>query len=165
MAFHVGDTVVHWTFGMGKIVGVEERSLSGKDTLFYNVRVRDLTVYVPVDSRIDSRLRLPTPRRQFNKLFAILQEPGKALTEDRLERKSTLRKGLAAGNAEMICQVIRDLSALSHKKPLNDDDKNILHRAQGLLCAEWGFSLSVSIEQAESELKRLLMNPAANPTS
>jgi RNA polymerase-interacting CarD/CdnL/TRCF family regulator len=162
MTFHVGDTVVHWTFGMGKIVGVEERSLSDKKTFFYMVKVRDLTVYVPIDGSTESRLRLPTSARHFNKLFAILQEPGKALTEDRLERKSTLRKGLATGNAETICQVIRDLSAFSHKKPLNDDDKNILHRAQSLLCAEWGFSLSVPIEQAESELRHMLTQSAAN---
>ena len=28
MEFNVGDQVVHWTFGVGRIMGVEERALS-----------------------------------------------------------------------------------------------------------------------------------------
>jgi RNA polymerase-interacting CarD/CdnL/TRCF family regulator len=163
MDFHVGDPVVHWTFGIGEIVGVEERFLFNKSTLFYMVQVRDLTVCVPIDSRTDNRLRSPTSPRGFKKLFKILQGSGEPLIEDRFERKAILRKGLADGKAETICQVIRDLSALSHNKALNDDDKNILRRAQSLLCAEWGFSLSIPIEQAESELQHLLIKPSDNP--
>ncbi len=164
MKFRVGDPVVHWTFGLGKIIGVEERALSDSSTLFYLVQVRDLTVYVPVDHHTESRLRPPTAPRDFKKLFEILKGSPEPLVEDRLERKSLLRKGLADGKAETICRVIRDLTALSRQKPLNDDDKNILHRAQNLLCAEWGFSLSMPQEQAESELQQLLMNLASNTT-
>jgi RNA polymerase-interacting CarD/CdnL/TRCF family regulator len=75
-----------------------------------------------------------------------------------------LRKQLADGKAETLCKVIRDLSAMAIRKQLNDDDKNILRRAQNLLCAEWGYSFSMPPEQAESELERLLMKPAASPT-
>ena len=164
MEFRVGDPVVHWTFGLGKIIGVEERALSDSRTLFYLVEVRDLTVYVHVDQRTENRLRPPTAPREFKKLFAILKGSPEPLVEDRLERKSLLRKGLADGKVETICRVIRDLTALSRQKPLNDDDKNILHRAQNLLCAEWGFSLSMPQEQAESELQQLLTNLAPGTT-
>lgn len=157
MDFCVGDPVVHWTFGLGKISGVEDRLMSDQKVLFYLVQVRDLTVCVPVDSKTESRLRQPTPSQEFKKLFAILKESGEPLSENRLERKSLLRKGLSDGKAETICRVIRDLSAMAVKKSLNDDDKNILHRAQSLLCAEWGFAFSVPLTQAETELKQLLL--------
>jgi len=157
MDFCVGDPVVHWTFGLGKISGVEDRLMSDQKVLFYLVQVRDLTVCVPVDSKTESRLRQPTPSQEFNKLFAILKESGEPLSENRLERKSLLRKGLSDGKAEAICRVIRDLSAMAAKKSLNDDDKNILHRAQSLLCAEWGFAFSVPPSQAETELQQLLL--------
>ena len=165
MDFSVGDPVVHWTFGFGKIVGVEERFLSNQKELFYLVRVRDLTISVPIDSRTPSRLRSPKSSLDFVKLFAILRGSGEALLENRLERKSQLRKRLADGTAETICQVIRDLSDLARNKPLNDDDKNILYRAKNLLCAEWVYSLSVPLVQAESDLQQLLMNSMVNPAS
>lgn len=157
MDFSVGDQVVHWTFGLGKIVGVEERLVSDQKVLFYLVKVRDLTVCVPVDSKTESRLRMPTPVHEFNKLFAILTGTGEPLSENRLERKSLLRKGLADGKVETICQVIRDLSTMSLAKSLNDDDKNILNRARNLLCAEWGFAFSIPPTQAESELQHILV--------
>ncbi len=74
-------------------------------------------------------------------------------------RKSQLRKELADGKAELICQVIRDLTALAQRKSLNDDDKNILRRAEGLLCAEWSYAMSVPLAQAEGDLQQLLLNP------
>lgn len=163
MDFQVGDPVVHWSFGIGKVVGVEERTLSGQKASFYLVQVRDLTVCVPVDSRTESRLRAPTSQRDFKKLFAILTGKGESLADDRMERKSLLRKRLADGKAEAICTVIRDLSTLAIQKPLNDDDRNLLHRAQNLLCAEWSYSFSLPLEQAENELMRLLAKSAVAP--
>lgn len=164
MDFSVGDPVVHWTFGLGTIVALEERVLSDQSALFYLVKVRDLTVCVPVDNKTESRLRAPTSPREFKNLFAILQESGEPLAENRLERKSLLRKELADGKAEKICQVIRDLSTLAHTKSLNEDDRNILRRAQALICAEWGYAFSVSLSQAETELQKLLLKQPLTQT-
>lgn len=161
MDFNIGDHVVHWTFGVGKIVGVEERALADQTALFYLVQVRDLTICVPVDARTESRLRAPKSNKEFKNLFSILKGSGETLADDRFVRKSQLRKELADGKAESICQVIRDLTALAQRKSLNDDDKNILRRAEGLLCAEWAYALSVPLAQAEGELQQLLLNPAA----
>ena len=158
MEFNVGDQVVHWTFGVGKIIGVEERALADQTALFYLVQVRDLTICVPVDTRTESRLRAPKSSLDFKELFAILQGSGELLADDRFVRKSQLRKELADGKAESICLVIRDLTALARKKSLNDDDKNILRRAESLLCAEWAYSLSVPLTQAEGDLQQMLVN-------
>lgn len=160
MDFCIGDRVVHWTFGLGEIVGLEERDLTTEKMLYYMVRVQNLTVCVPADSRAVSRLRSPTSGPEFEKLFLILSGSGETLSDDRLERRNWLRKELADGKAETTCRVIRDLSFFAKKKALNDDDKNILNRACTSLCSEWGFSLSVSPAQAEVELQRLLVHPS-----
>lgn len=162
MDFRVGDTVVHWSYGLGKIIGLEERDLTGQTILYYIVQIREFTVCVPVDGEATSRLRPPTSAHEFNKLFAILSGLGESLSEDRLERRNQLRKELANGKADAVCRVIRDLSSFALKKPLNDEDKNILKRASSTLCSEWGFSLSVSMAQAESELHHLLAHPSEN---
>lgn len=159
MDFHVGDPVVHWTYGLGKIVGLEERVLLDQKMLYYVVQVHDLTVCVPADQKAMGRLRAPTPGQDFGQLFAILSEPGDPLSEDRLERRTLLHTQLADGKIETICRVIRDLSSFAQKKPLNDDDKTILKRAGSLLCDEWGYALSVPVAQAETELQRLLLRP------
>ena len=156
MQFKVGDPVVHWTHGSGKVVGIEERALAGQKTLYYVVEIHDLTVWVPADEKASSRLRPPTSQRAFKKLFAILSGPGESLSEDRHERKIELHRKLQDGNAASICGVIRDLSSYQQKKALNDDDKQILIRACNSLLGEWEYSFSVPLAQAESELHRLL---------
>ena len=33
MNFHTGDTVMHWTYGIGQIVNLEERAIAGSKTI------------------------------------------------------------------------------------------------------------------------------------
>lgn len=156
MEFHTGDTVMHWTYGLGQIVHLEVRDLSGSKTLYYAVQMQEMTVWVPVDGQLGNRLRLPTPESGFKQLHAILSSPGEPLPEDRLERRSRLLALHKDGRAESLCQIIRDLSAYQKKRSLNDNDRMLLKQSRNALLGEWGFVLSISRAQAEFELYRLL---------
>jgi len=156
MNFHEGDPVMHWTYGFGKVIRLEERDLSGQKTMYYAVQVGDLTVWVPADDRLMSRLRPPTPQAEFKKLFTILSRPGDQLPVDRQARKSLLVEMLKDGRAESLCTVIRNLTTYRHAHPLNYNDEALLKRARNALLGEWGFALSVTTLEAEMELHRLL---------
>ncbi len=147
---------MHWTYGFGKVIRMEERALSGKNALYYAVQIGDLTVWVPADGNLGSRLRPPTPQAGFKKLLAILSSPGEPLPDDRQDRKTRLLELLKDGRAESLCRVIRDLSAYRQVRPLNENDQALMRRAQSALLGEWGFALSVTPAQAELELHRLL---------
>ena len=81
MNFHKGDTVMHWTYGIGQIVNLEERALAGSKTIYYEVQVRNMTVWVPADSKVRSRLRTPTSKPRFQRLLAILSSPSEPLPD------------------------------------------------------------------------------------
>ncbi|MCJ7585900.1 MAG: hypothetical protein MUO30_14180 [Anaerolineales bacterium] len=161
MNFHEGDPVMHWTYGFGKVIRLEERALSGKNALYYAVQIGDLTVWVPADGELGNRLRPPTPEAGFKKLLAILSSPGEPLPDDRQDRKTQLLELLKDGRAESLCRVIRDLSAYRQVRPLNENDQALMRRAQKALLGEWGFALSVTPAQAELELHRLLTSAPA----
>jgi RNA polymerase-interacting CarD/CdnL/TRCF family regulator len=158
MNFHKGDTVMHWTHGIGQIVNLEERALSGSKTIYYVVQVWDMTVWVPADSKVGSRLRSPTSKPRFQQVLNILSSPSQPLPEDRLERKKHLLELLKDGRPESLCQVIRDLSAYQKQqtRPMYDNDQMILKQARNTLLGEWAFVLSITHAQAEHELHRLL---------
>lgn len=158
MNFHKGDTVMHWAHGIGQIVNLEERDLSGARAVYYVVQVKDMTVWVPADRTVGSRLRSPTPKFRFQRLVAILSSPSEPLPEGRLERKTRLLELLQDGRPESLCQVIRDLSAYQEQlgKPMNDNDRMVLKQSRNSLLGEWGFVLSITHAQAEHELHRLL---------
>ena len=158
MGFHKGDTVMHWTYGIGQIVTLEERTLAGSKTIYYVVQVRDMTVWVPADGKVKTRLRLPTSKSRFRELLAILSRPSEPLPADRLARKTRLLELLEDCSPESLCQVIRDLSAYQKQqaRPMNDNDQMILKQSRNTLLGEWGFVLSITPAQAEHELQRML---------
>jgi RNA polymerase-interacting CarD/CdnL/TRCF family regulator len=156
MEFHEGDTVMHWTHGLGQVIRLEERTFSGSKTLYYAVQVRDLTVWVPADGKLGDRLRVPVSQSEFKKLRAILSGPSESLPDDRKERRTRLLALLKHGRVESTCQIVRDLTAYQKVRSLNDNDQLLLKQSRNLLLEEWGFVLSVTEAQAELELHRLL---------
>jgi CarD family transcriptional regulator len=161
MEFHVGDTVMHWSHGLGQVMAKEERQVVGQNRLYYMVKIQDINIWVPVDEMLAGRLRPPTAASAFQKLFAILSGPAQTLPVDRRERKTNLHTRMAAGNAESLCHVIRDLSALVRERALNEDDKMTLRHARSMLLGEWGYSLKIPPAQAEDSLGQLLEVPSA----
>jgi CarD family transcriptional regulator len=154
--FQVGDQVVHWAYGPGVITQLDEKSLSGRTRQYYVVQMSNLTLWVPVDQTDNSSLRLPTPKEDFKDLFQILASPGKPLSSDRNERRLQLVDRLKDHKLASICGVIRDLTLHKRLKKMNDTDNSTLERSRNLLINEWSIALSIPIQQAERELRKLL---------
>lgn len=147
---------MHWTFGLGKIVRLEERDVNGTPIQYYAVQIDDMTVWVPADEMLETRLRPPTPASEFKKLIKILRGPGEPLPDDRHQRKLMLAELLKNGRADSLCRAVRSLSAYRQARPLNDNDQALVRRLQKALVGEWGFAMRIPAAQAETELHRLL---------
>ena len=160
MNYHEGDSVMHCTHGLGKIIQKEERTLYGPTMLYYAVQIGDMTVWVPADEKLETRLRRPTRGEEFQHLLDILTGPGDPLPDDRHERKELLMEWLKDGRAESLCRVIRSLVRFRQVRSLNDSDQFVLKRVQHALVGEWSYSLSIPTAQVEIELQHLLA-PAA----
>lgn len=156
MNFHEGDSVMHCTYGLGKIIRMEERKIYGPSILYYAVQIGDMTIWVPADERLDTRLRAPTRGDEFQGLLDILGGPGEPLPNDRHERRELLSGWLKDGRAESLCRVIRSLASYRQVRSLSDNDQMLFKRAQHALIGEWGHSLSITTAQAEREMHLLL---------
>ena len=156
MDYQVGDKVIHWNYGLGEIVQMDEKFIHERQMLCYVVRTGDLTIWVMADEPGKSSIRPPTPGSDFENLFTILRSPGGSLPVDRYERKTHLIERMKDGKLASICSVIRDLAFYRREKKLNDYDKSTLERAESFLLTEWMYCLSVSRVQANGELMQLL---------
>ena len=161
MNFREGDSVMHCTYGLGKIIQLEERALYGPTMLYYAVQIGDMTVWVPSDDKLETRLRAPTRGKEFQRLLDILTGPGEPLPSDRHERKELLAEWLKDGRAESLCRVIRSLASYRQVRSLSDNDQNLMKRTQHALIGEWCYSLSVTAAQAEHEM-HLLLTPSVS---
>ena len=155
MGFQIGDKVIHCTFGLGEIVHIEEKLIQGQPTNCYVVRITDLMIWVPIDNQ-QHTLRVPTPPEEFEKLSAILTNPGETLLEDRVLRKNQLLAQIKDGQLASICRVVRDLTYFKRSKKLNEQEKSILERAVNSLLTEWTYSQGIPLVQAHQALSNLL---------
>ena len=162
MNIREGDSVMHWTHGLGKVVRLEERALSGQVIMYYAIQIGDMTVWVPADNMLETRLRLPTGKSVFKRMLGTLSKPGEPLPEDRRERKTLLIEWLKDGQTESFFRVIRSLATYRQGHSLNLDEQAILKRSQNALIGEWSCAMSIPAAQAEIELYRLLdLDPVA----
>ena len=155
MGFQIGDKVIHCTFGLGEIVHIEEKLIQGQPTNCYVVRITDLMIWVPIDN-LQHTLRVPTPPEEFEKLSAILTNPGETLLEDRVLRKNQLLAQIKDGQLTSICRVVRDLTYFKRSKKLNEQEKSILERAVNSLLTEWTYSQGIPLVQAHQAMSNLL---------
>lgn len=156
MVFHVGDEVIHATHGLGKVVHIEEKIIHEQPTNCYVVRTPDLTIWIPIDMDEQTTLRVPTPPKEFKKLFRVLSGPGEPLPEDRVARKNLLLSRLRDGQLASIVKVVRDLTHFMRAAKLNDQEKSILERATKSLLTEWTHSLEMPVNQAQQKMDELL---------
>jgi len=156
MKIHEGDSVMHWTHGLGKVVRLEERALAGQAIMYYAIQIGDMTVWVPADDMLETRLRFPTRAADFKKMLGILSSPGDPLPIDRRERKTLLMEWLKDGLTVSLFRVIRSLATYRLDHSLNLDEQAILKRSQHALIGEWSCAMSIPAAQAEIELYRLL---------
>lgn len=151
-----GDWVMHSAHGLGQVIGMDEQVNNGKTVTYYMVQLTDLTIWVPADENLGSRLRFPSTRREFQKVLSILSTKAEALPTDRRQRTLQLQETLRDGRAESLCRVIRDLQAVRGTKTWSEYDSALLKRAQKTLVGEWSHVHSISALEAEVQLSQSL---------
>jgi RNA polymerase-interacting CarD/CdnL/TRCF family regulator len=156
MGYIIGDRVFHWTHGLGTVIAIEEKLLSGVVHEYYVVEVGILKLWVPTDEANEGSLRPPSEEEDFKRTLHSLQTPGENLSDNYTKRKFQLRDRIQRRTLESLCFLIRDLTQRSHDHVLNPNDNAVLFRAQEHLLDEWVLSLGVERESAQSELDALL---------
>lgn len=156
MDYAIGDTVVHWTHGLGTVIAIEEMHLAGESQQYYVVEIQTLKLWVPINEASKGSIRFPTESIQFKVLFDILRKPGEKLPDNQYQRKTELLGRMQKRTLAGVCKVIRDLTDRSHYHPLNQNDAFVLYHAEEYLLDEWVLVLGTERTDALRELETLL---------
>ncbi len=157
MHFAVGDTVVHPTYGVGKVVEIE--AIQYHDTVthpYYKISVENALIWVQMDDTGEARLRPVTPRQELNQYRKVLASVPSPLNEDRYKRYSEFQSRLKSPSFMIWCEIVRDLTALSLLKRLNEYDSSTLRKVSDNLIKEWALSAGISTEEAGKEIKTII---------
>jgi RNA polymerase-interacting CarD/CdnL/TRCF family regulator len=155
--YKVGDIVIHWTYGSGKIVAIKDQGLLGYPCLYYVIEGdRQTLLWVPVDEKGSSSLHLPTSRSDFKLLIDILRTQGERMSNNPYKRYDQLEERMQKASPEDLCLIIRDLNYRSHSQKLNSHDIRVMRHAQSFLTEDWERSLGTPREMAQREMEWIL---------
>ena len=157
MQLKVGDMVVHPVYGIGHVVKIEEKQFSEIGALlYYCVTLPKSTVWIPVEAQATIGLRLVTAKSDLDYYRDLLKGRPVPLHEDCKQRHLELASRLNQGSFQVMCEVVRDLTAWGWQKPLGRTDIVTLKKAEDSLYQEWATANGVSIAEAIEEVKSLL---------
>lgn len=157
MQFKVGDSVVHPVYGVGHIVKIEERQFSEKEArLYYQITMPNRTLWIPVEAHEVIGLRLVTAKHDLDQYRNLLKSRPVPLKQNHHQRHLELGDRLKQGSFRVLCEVVRDLTAASWRKPLGRSDTATLKKTRESLCQEWATAAGVSIAEAIKEVESLL---------
>lgn len=150
--FKKGDLAVYPGYGVGKIVGIEERIVSGEKKTFYVLEIlkKGMKVMVPKQNAKDRGLRDIVNQRRASRVFTILKKRDIHLNNQNwTKRFKEYQDKIKTGSLFEIAEVVRDIHLLGMKKNLSFGERKIFENAKGLLVHE----LSIAYGKAEEEIK------------
>ena len=157
MAIKVNDWAVHPRHGVGRVVKLETRRFgAGPERQYYQLAIPTGTVWVPVEGST-SGLRQLTAKGDLARYRGLLRSRPTSLAADHRQRQIALVDRLKESSFEARCELVRDLTAHSWHKALNERSGVMLRSARHALCAEWAAVEGLSLDEATHEVEALLL--------
>lgn len=158
MQFKIGDLVVLPVYGIGHIRAIEEKRVSEQGArLYYKVVLTKSSVWIPVEAHEVSGLRPVTIKSELDHYRNLLQSPPIPLEKNHHRRHRDLVSRLKKGTFQIICEVVRDLTARGWRKPLGQADTTLLQKTRQKLYQEWATAAGISTTEAIKEIDSLLL--------
>lgn len=161
-SFKTGDLAVYPAHGVGKILGIESRAVSGVNKSFYVLKVldTDATIMVPVDNAESVGLRKIVKKSMVPKIYDILRDKKGAILDNQTwnRRYRDYTDKIKSGCVMEVAKVLRDLYLLKFDKELSFGERRMLDTAKNLLVKELSIAKKIKEEKVEAELYRIISN-------
>jgi CarD family transcriptional regulator len=152
--FRVGDKAVYPAHGVGEIVAIERKEISGHSQTFYFLRILDngMKVLIPTANVNNVGLREVIKAQQVDEVFAILRKKEKASESTTWNRRyREYMEKIKTGSIFEVAKVLRDLSILKTTKDLSFGERKMLDTARSLLVKEISIARGINEDEVEEE--------------
>lgn len=158
--FKTGELAVYPAHGVGTIMGIECRDVSGQNKHFYILKILDseATIMVPVDTASTVGLRKIVKKSVVLKVYDILKERKEIVPDSQTwnRRYREYTDKIKSGCVLEVARVLRDLYMLKHDKELSFGERRMLDTAKNLLVKELSIAKNLKAEKVEEEIYRIM---------
>lgn len=155
------DWLVHCSYGIGQIKGIEVKSISGAEVRYFKIQTTESTYWMPVDQVESEKIRPISTPDVIQLVIAILQRPPKEMSADHKVRKSRIHDVQLDNTPEETARLIRDLRARQlDKGKYNMDENTVMRALKQRLVEEWSIVMGKETEGVAEHLDILLAQQA-----
>ncbi len=159
-SFKSGELAVYPAHGVGMVMGVETREVSGLNQNFYILKIlnTEATIMVPVDTASSVGLRKIVKKSQVPKVYEILMDRKDVVLDNQTwnRRYREYTDKIKSGCVMEVARVLRDLYVLKLDKELSFGERRMLDTAKNLLVKELSIAKNIKEEKVEEELSRIM---------
>lgn len=156
--FQIGDKAVYPGHGVGVIEAIETKQISGRELMFYILRVLDngMTIMIPRDTAGAVGLRGVIRKLEIPKVLQILRDRDVEIDQQTWNRRyREYMEKINTGSIFEIAEVLRDLYLLRSEKELSFGERKILDTAKNLLVKELAIVRDVKETDILREIKTI----------
>ena len=156
--FQIGDKAVYPGHGVGVIEAIETKQISGKELMFYILRVLDngMTIMIPRDNAGAVGLRGVIRKLEIPKVLQILRDRDVEIDNQTWNRRyREYMEKINTGSIFEIAEVLRDLYLLRTEKELSFGERKIMDMAKNLLVKELAIARNVKETDVLREIKTI----------
>jgi CarD family transcriptional regulator len=159
--FNVGDLAVYPAHGVGLVEGIEEKSISGIEHIFYVIRIleNDMKIMIPRKNAEHIGLRRVISGNEVEQVYTILEKKDVEFTPQTWNRRyREYMDKIKTGSIFDLAAVLRDLYILQMDKPLSFGEKKMLDTAKSLLVKELSVAKNKREEEITEEIESIFNN-------
>ncbi|MBA2341023.1 MAG: CarD family transcriptional regulator [Pyrinomonadaceae bacterium] len=138
MGFKVGQKIVYPNHGIGTVEQIEQKQIGASSIPFYTLRLAatNSVVLVPVANASEVGLRSPISSAECEMLLKSLGDDFVTPSQDWKDRFKEFSDKMRTGDIFEVSDVLKNLTYLSHLKPLSFREQRMLERARYLVVSE-----------------------------
>ena len=155
--YSIEDWIVHNVFGIGQIMSVEVKSISGAKVQYFRIQTKDSTFWIPIDRMNSAEMRPLSTKVEIQSVIAVLHRPSRAMSSDYKKRDNAIRCVRRENKLEDIARLIRDLRARQLERgELNLDELKAMRASKQQLVEEWSIVTGERKDKVASRLDELV---------
>lgn len=150
MSFRIGQRVVYPSHGIGTIEQIEQKQIGNEVVPFYTLRLAatNSVVLVPVHNAVEVGLRTPITVAECELLLKNLGDDFDQPPTDWKDRFKEFSDKMRSGCVFDASSVLKNLTYLSHIKPLSFREQRMFEKSRYLVVSE----LAAVFRQAEAKV-------------
>ena len=135
--FDIGDWIVHYYHGVGKVEDIVEKGLDGNQKLYYKVSTKKIDYWIPLEDEESEHIEPIRSKEDFNEALKIIEQKPIPIAKHHKTRKKKIHDRWMIGSLESRAELLRDLYGRLKLEKLSFSEKGMMEKVQNFFISEW----------------------------